>query len=241
MTETLPGDGGSVPGGLRALRRRLGNVLEKGSLDQALGFVREVPARSLVGPLRTFFFAGSSLARWRSVTLFGWNTARLAQDSPEDARIIMRQLMWTLNDESGGIGWSSPEAMGESMARSRLLAGEYVNILLSYLRKDGNYLEYRPLRLGALWGVSRVAEAFPDMLAGVGGMDFVRPYGSDIGDPYAVILCAMTAGRIGDEKDCPWLNSLVDSPLKAPVYWKWDFQDTVLGSVARSSHFMLCE
>ena len=41
--------------------------------------------------------------------------AGLAEHDMESARVVMRRLMWNLNDESGGIGWSSPEAMGEIM------------------------------------------------------------------------------------------------------------------------------
>jgi len=36
--------------------------------------------------------------------------------------------MWSLNDESGGIGWGAPEAMGAIMARHTGLADEYANI-----------------------------------------------------------------------------------------------------------------
>jgi len=46
----------------------------------------------------------------------------LAEKDMESARVVMRRLMWNLNEESGGIGWGCPEAMGETMARSAPLA-----------------------------------------------------------------------------------------------------------------------
>ena len=52
----------------------------------------------------------------------------LAEQDMESARVVMRRLMWNLNDESGGIGWGSPEAMGEIMARHSGLAEEYSKI-----------------------------------------------------------------------------------------------------------------
>jgi len=57
----------------------------------------------------------------------------------ESARVIMRRLMWSLNDESGGIGWGAPEAMGEIMARHEQLTKEYSAILGSYIREDGKF------------------------------------------------------------------------------------------------------
>jgi hypothetical protein len=79
----------------------------------------------------------------------------------------MRRLMWSLNDESGGIGWGAPEAMGEVMARHQCLAEEYACILISYLDETGNYLELPALQEGVLWGVGRLAETRASLLTGL--------------------------------------------------------------------------
>ena len=72
--------------------------------------------------------------------------------------------MWSLNDESGGIGWDAPEAMSEIIASHEGLAKEYTNVLISYVREDGNFLEYEPLQRGAVWGIGSVAQARPDLV-----------------------------------------------------------------------------
>jgi hypothetical protein len=72
--------------------------------------------------------------------------------------------MWNLNDESGGIGWGMPEAMGEIMARHEGLAREYASILISYAREDGNFLELESLQRGVLWGLGRLAQIRPHLL-----------------------------------------------------------------------------
>ena len=89
----------------------------------------------------------------------------------EQARIIMRRFLWMLNDESGGIGWGVPEAMGEVMATNSRLAHEYSHMLVSYtlddgpeLFQDGNFLEMTPLQQGVLWGLLRLAAAHKDLL-----------------------------------------------------------------------------
>jgi len=78
---------------------------------------------------------------------------RLAKKKIEDSRIILRRLMWNLNDESGGIGWGSVEAMGEILKRNETLASEFESILFSYIDPHGNFLEHEMLQRGSLWGV----------------------------------------------------------------------------------------
>eukprot|EP00362_Geleiidae_sp_MMETSP1317_P000447 CAMPEP_0201284794 /NCGR_PEP_ID=MMETSP1317-20130820/84991_1 /ASSEMBLY_ACC=CAM_ASM_000770 /TAXON_ID=187299 /ORGANISM="Undescribed Undescribed, Strain Undescribed" /LENGTH=71 /DNA_ID=CAMNT_0047606373 /DNA_START=1077 /DNA_END=1289 /DNA_ORIENTATION=- len=70
----------------------------------------------------------------------------------EEARIVMRRMLWSMNDESGGIGWGVPEAMAEVMTCNKGLAEEYIHMLISYMREDGeelfqdgNFLEHESL------------------------------------------------------------------------------------------------
>jgi hypothetical protein len=77
---------------------------------------------------------------------------------------VMRRLMWQLNEESGGIGWGCPEAMGEIMACHEGLAGEYAHVLVSYARKDGVFLDYEPLQRGVVWGLGRLGQKRPHLL-----------------------------------------------------------------------------
>ncbi len=108
--------------------------------------------------------------------------------------------MWTLNDESGGIGWGAPEAMAEAMACHPRLAEEYVRILLSYIREDGNFLEYEPLRRGALWGIGRLAHIYPEMLIELDAAEYIRPYLED-DDESSGELSALALRMLGDETD----------------------------------------
>ena len=120
-----------------------------------------MPPRQVINSLFSFLYSADEQIKWRAVTAMGASVARLADEEMEPARIIMRRLMWNLNDESGGIGWGSPEALGEILACHELLAREYAPILISYARKDGNYLELEMLQRGLLWGVSRLSQVRP--------------------------------------------------------------------------------
>ena len=89
----------------------------------------------------------------------GQVVSNLADTDMESARVVMRRLIWNLNDESGGIGWGSPEAMGDIMACHQRLAEEYHRLLISYVRPEGNFLEHPQLQKGLLWGLARLARS----------------------------------------------------------------------------------
>jgi hypothetical protein len=155
----------AAPGG-RGLKRQVRLFLEEDDFQSALDRICRLPLRRVVNPLFSFLYNGDPLVRWRAVSAMGRVVSRQAADDMGDARVIMRRLMWNLNDESGGIGWGSPEAMGEIMACSQSLAREYHRIIVSYIDPAGNFLEHEGLQQGALWGVGRLFHARPDTGAG---------------------------------------------------------------------------
>ena len=158
-------DHAAGPGG-RQLKARVRDILTFMEMDEALDTLYQMPLRRVINPLFSFLYAQDHLLRWRAVTALGRVTARLADEDREAARVVIRRFMWNLNDESGGIGWGSPEAMGETLASHGGLAEEFASILLSYAREDGNYLEYEMLHPGLLWGIARLAGARPHLFEG---------------------------------------------------------------------------
>lgn len=149
----------------RHLKQQVLSLLQAEDFQASLYALGQLPPRKAVNPLFGLFHHRRALVRWRAVTAMGEVVVRLAGLDLEAARIIMRRLMWNLNDESGGIGWGSPEAMGEIMARHRRLAEEYASILVSYLNPRGNFLEHEGLQQGLLWALGRLAGAHPDLAA----------------------------------------------------------------------------
>ncbi len=156
------------------LRNRLAELLRADDFAAHLTEWTRFPPRQVISPLLSFLFSTDETVKWRAVTAVGIVVAEMAERDLEAARTIMRRLMWSLNDESGGIGWGAPEAMGEIMARHGQLAEEYHCILFSYIRDDCNRLEHDLLECGVLWGLGRLAQERPHLLEG-----FIR-----YSDPY---------------------------------------------------------
>lgn len=152
--------------GSMRMRARLRSLLASPDFEEKLPEILALPPEKAINPLLSFLCEIDEPIRWRAVRAIGRVVSSLARSRPESARIIMRRLMWSLNDESGGIGWGAPEAMGEIMAESEMLACEYGCILFSYLDENGNPLENDLLERGVLWGIGRLAGARPETARG---------------------------------------------------------------------------
>lgn len=142
----------------RKIKKQVGQILLSENREDAFDRLRQIPEQMLAGPLFSHFYSLDDLVRFRSSAAMGAITQRLAKKKIEDARIILRRLMWNLNDESGGIGWGSVEAMGEILRLNTTLAEEFESILFSYINPKGNFLEHGMLQRGSLWGVGTYLE-----------------------------------------------------------------------------------
>lgn len=150
--------------GGRQLKKTVLGLLSSDDFETALAQIEQLPLRRAINPILGFLCADKELVRWRAVTATGAVVARIAAEDREAAREIVRRLMWSLNEESGGIGWGAPEAMAEIIARDGGLAREYAGIFVSYLDPQGNYLEHELLQRGVLWGVVRLAGVAPELV-----------------------------------------------------------------------------
>ena len=181
----------------RDLKRRVLEILKSENLDQVLDELCRLPARQVVNSLFSSLCSSDEQIKWRAVTAMGTVVVNLAHEDIESARMIIRRLMWSLNDESGGIGWGAPEAIGEILACHERLAREYANILTSYIKEDGNFLEHEPLQKGAMWGVARLAQVRPHLIQDAKSYLIQR---LDSSDARVKALAALTLGLLGAEE-----------------------------------------
>jgi hypothetical protein len=185
---------------------------------EGLNGLRSCPRESLHG-LFASLYSIDPLVRWHAVTGFGVVVTALAEHSMEDARIVMRRLLWSVNEESGGIGWGAPEAMAEIMACHAGLAREFASILRSYIHeahaRDDNYLELAILRRGAVWGIGRLAEADPS-LAAPAAEDLLLSL-TDPDGPIRGLACR-ALGLIGNGQASGSLSKLLEDSSEFELY-----------------------
>jgi hypothetical protein len=183
---------------IRNLKKRIAKILVSPEFYKELDDLLEIPGNQLINSLLSFLYNKDPVIKWNAVAALGAAVSNIAEDEIESARIVIRRLMWNLNDESGGIGWGSVEAMGEILASNDALALEYSRILLSYARKDGNFQEHELMQRGVMWGIGRLSQVRPDFLK-ESGPRHILPY-LDSGDAVVRGLAAWVSGLLEIEE-----------------------------------------
>jgi hypothetical protein len=152
---------------MRNIRREVLNFLEQDDFEKNLKSIHKFPPKKVVNALFSFLVTTNQTIKQHTIIAMGEVVSRLAEDDIESARIFMRRLMLSVTEESGGIGWNTPEAMGEIMARSEQLANEYHKILVSYTVGGGNELDFEGLQKSVIAGLKRLTEVHPHLVKGV--------------------------------------------------------------------------
>jgi hypothetical protein len=201
----------------REIRRRLSALLEADDFGRALHALRALPRGRAVRALFASLSEKDEERKGRAVSLIGSLVADLAREDMEEARELMRRLMWSLNEESGSSGWGAPEAMAEIMAVHEGLAREYAHMLVSYMREDGNYLENPLLQRDLLRGIGRLSGARPALMMNLDADVHLAPFLVS-NDPVVRGLAAWCAGLLGIHASRPGLESLVDEETEVVLY-----------------------
>jgi len=216
----------------RQLKKEVFKLLVRDDFPDILPRFSLLPGRQVVNPLFSFLYHTDDTVRWHAVSAMGVVTAGLADVDRESARIVMRRLIWNLNDESGGIGWGSPEAMGDIMARSDVLAREFSKILVSYSLPHGNYLEHGVLQRGLLWGLQRLSEAKPQLTREA--TPYIRDFLTSR-DPYHKGLAACYAAAVHDTEAIDRLKQLARDKTRITRYAHLRVTSVVVGDLAQAA------
>lgn len=212
-----------------ALQRWLGS----GDIERAIDELRQLPGRRFVHPLLSALCAHEEV-RWHAVTAMGALVAELASRDLESARVVMRTLMWNLTEECGGIAWGVPESMGEIMAHNETLAREYVQILVSYMREDGNFLEFGPLQRGLIWGIGRLAQVERELLVAHHAGRYLLPY-LESDDAAVRGLAAWALGSLGTGEAGGKLEALLEDHEEVQLYLDRRVVRSSVGDLARQA------
>jgi len=122
----------------RKTKKQVGEILALGNRSQALNSLAQIPDAQLIGHLFSYFYNKEELIKFRSVTAMGELAARIADNSMEKARIVMRRIMWNLKC-----------------------------ILFSYLDDKGNHIEHEMLQRGVLWGIGTYLGTAPQNITDI--------------------------------------------------------------------------
>ena len=115
-------------------KAKVRTLLENRDLQGIETWTRE--SRRALSTLFSLTFEKDQLIKWRAIEATGLAAAVVAEQNEERVKDFLRRLLWLMNDESGGLGWHAPEAIGEVVFNIPRLAVEYGIILTSFLKEE---------------------------------------------------------------------------------------------------------
>ncbi|MBT8334049.1 MAG: HEAT repeat domain-containing protein [Deltaproteobacteria bacterium] len=223
------------------LKREITALLEGDNLNMIFSALENYPQVQSINCLFTCLCHAKEIVRWHAVSSFGVVVSALAEKDLEGARTIMRRFLWMLNDESGGIGWGIPEAMGEVMYCHEILAQEYIHMLVSYTLddgpepfQDGNFIELPMLQQGVLWGLNRVAIRHRILLEKQGLAENLGCYFNSQDSQVRGFVCLLCRSlRLGEYRK--ELLLLSEDRGHTRLYNEGVFADFTVGQLARTA------
>lgn len=181
--------------------------------------------KRVVGVLCSLLFEQDARLRWRVIEALGAVAAAVAVTDSKSVRDLLRRLEWLMNDESGGAGWHSPEAIAAIVLSVPVLIDDFGLLL-------GSYLNDARLGRGAHWAVAAIAKVRPDLFA-----DKVDELTASLksADPYVrgysvVGLAALTGETVADK-----IRPLIDDAGTLDLYSRatGELHPTTVGDLAK--------
>jgi HEAT repeat protein len=184
-------------------------------------------ARTDRNPMRTLtslLFDDDPLTRWRALEALGVVAGIEAARNLGRPRRQIQRLLWLMNDESGGICWQAPEAIGEILFNAPDLIPDFGPILPSFFVEE-------PFERGSRWAVARVAVLDPPLFKDV--LDELRGSLTDP-DPYIRGYSTLALYAIQGH-ECPHVFDTLadgDDEFEMYDYASGELKTTTVGEIA---------
>lgn len=165
--------------------------------------------------------------RWSAIEAVGRLMARWwVKGDQIKVREYIRNLFWSINDESGGIGWSSPQAIAEIIINIPELIDPYGGMMVAHS------LDEPILVKGGLWGIGRLGKRIAD------SVDFFKEkvlhvFKTD--DPETLGLASWAMGEAGYRPTLIFLKKFIERKEKISIYIDGNFIEKTLEEWAKEA------
>ncbi len=133
-------------------------ALEKNDVETVAAFA--MGDKKVISLLIRIAYDKETLAGWRAIKAIGIAARELIKTDCEFLRETVRKLLWSLTDESGGIGWSAPELLGEIVSADPRRFSDIIPLIAQVYD-----IEEEVFRPGVVYALARIAETSPEQVA----------------------------------------------------------------------------
>lgn len=178
--------------------------------------------KKILTTLISLSYDKSAPLAWRAMEAIGIVTGKVSGTDPELVRNIVNRLLWMIRDESGGIGWSAPESLGEIVRNSPELCADIAPVIVSFHDEP-------PLTAGVFRAVGRIGKRNSDMAvpAVIAALTHLKS-----SDPSVRGHAAWALGEIGATAVREELEKLVNDNDTFKFYEDGELKEKTVGKVA---------
>ncbi|HTG01010.1 MAG TPA: hypothetical protein VK654_10550 [Nitrospirota bacterium] len=144
--------------GTNDMKQAVTQALEVSDFEKVLTLA--LAERRILSVLIRLAYHKDTLLGWRAITAIGKIATVYLRSNADYLRETARKLLWSLTDESGGIGWSAPEILGEIVSADPVKFSDFVPLIAEVFS-----IEEKVFRPGVLYALKRIAETSPEAVA----------------------------------------------------------------------------
>lgn len=154
------------------MKKSIQQYLDSNDLDAIVALAKQ--NKRVLTLLVRSAYDKETLASWRAIKAVGLVARELIKTDYEFLREAVRKLLWSLSDESGGIGWSAPELLGEIVSVDPLRFADIIPIIAGVYS-----IEEDVFRPGVVYALGRIAGVSPELVMPHRGIIFSALSGTD--------------------------------------------------------------
>ncbi len=205
------------------IKKNILALLESGDLQEI--FRLQASPYKIINTLVSLSYDKKNPISWRAIEAVGLFTAEMAKEDTEFVRNIVGRLLWMIRDESGGIGWSVPEMLGEIVKNNPVICADIAPVIVSFY-------EELMLATGVLWAVGSIGNINEETTSYA--IPSIRPFLMS-SDAMQRGYAARALGLLGAADAKQDIERLVNDDNHIPVYHDGDLQDKTVGDLAHEA------
>ncbi len=202
---------------MRNLKSTILGALESNDLASVASLAKE--DRKVLSQLLRLTYDKETLVGWRAIKATGLAAREMMANDYPFLRETCRKLLWSLSDESGEIGWSSPELLGEIVSADPEKFKDIIPLIAEVYA-----LEETVFRAGVLYALARIGQVDPGLILPFKNLVFKGMTDSDpIARVYALQLAQMLKGLFSREDTSSF--QAIASKMDSDAAEVWIYKD----------------
>ena len=181
--------------------------------------------KKILSLLISLSYDKKSVIAWRAIESIGLISKEFSKLNPEVIRNFIGRLLWMIRDESGGIGWSAPEILGEIVRNNPGLYSDIATVIVSFHDEP-------LLRAGILRAIGRMGKISAEIF------DYAVPVALTYlksPDPVVRGYAAWSLGELGASDAVNEIKKLEHDKNNFTFYEEGELKEKSVGEMAKKA------